>query len=113
MLCLTQPFTFGISNADHHVADLFIHAHVTRSASCLLQMLLLSKIRAVRDLIRSNLVFVPLGLAYLALLAQSWAPDTLSLMMPGSLGQAFTGSFNPQFFPKLEGIQVSAGDSCS
>lgn len=68
-------------------------------------MLVLPRVRPVRDFIRSNLVFIPLGLAYAALLAQSWSPDTLSLMMPGSLDQAFTGGFNPQFFPKLEGIQ--------
>lgn len=35
----------------------------------------------------------------------SWQPDTLQLMMPGSLEEGLrTGE--PQFFPKLEGIMA-------
>ncbi|EFJ48550.1 hypothetical protein VOLCADRAFT_117581, partial [Volvox carteri f. nagariensis] len=48
--------------------------------------------------------FIPLSLAYLALLISSWSPDTLQIMMPGSLAAGFSGGFNPQFFPRLEGI---------
>ncbi|KXZ45237.1 hypothetical protein GPECTOR_57g527 [Gonium pectorale] len=50
--------------------------------------------------------FVPLSLAYLVLLVMSWSPDTLSIMMPGSLAEGLAGGFNPQFFPRLEGISA-------
>ena len=54
---------------------------------------------------RSALPLAPLCVAYLALLVASWSPDTLALMMPGSLEAGLSGGgFNPQFFPKLEGI---------
>lgn len=59
---------------------------------------------AIRFL-RSPLPLVPLCVAYLALLAASWSPDTLSLMMPGSLEEGLaTGK--PQFFPQLDGIMT-------
>ncbi|KAG2425863.1 hypothetical protein HYH02_014927 [Chlamydomonas schloesseri] len=48
--------------------------------------------------------FVPLAAAYVVLLVGSWSPDTLSIMMPGSLEEGLKGGFNPQFLPKLEGI---------
>lgn len=50
--------------------------------------------------------FVPLALGYLGLLAASWSPDTLSIMMPGSLKEGLSGGFNPQFIPRLEGIMT-------
>ena len=47
----------------------------------------------------------PPCVAYLLLLVASWSPDTLSLMMPGSLEAGLrAGGFNPQFFPSLAGI---------
>ena len=56
---------------------------------------------------RSPLPLVPLCVAYLALLVASWSPDTLSLMMPGSLEAGLTsGGWNPQFFPRLDGIMT-------
>jgi len=55
--------------------------------------------------LRSDVIFVPLAVAYLVLLLQSWQPDTLSLMMPGSLAEGFEGGrMSVQFVPKLEGI---------
>lgn len=59
---------------------------------------------ASRKWLSSNLVFLPLAAAYLCLLIQSWTPDTLSIIMPGSLEAGLSSGFNPQFFPKLEGI---------
>ncbi|GLC45192.1 hypothetical protein PLESTB_000425800 [Pleodorina starrii] len=53
--------------------------------------------------------FIPLSLAYLALLVFSWSPDTLQIMMPGSLKEGLSGGFNPQFFPRLEGISALFG----
>ncbi|EIE24380.1 hypothetical protein COCSUDRAFT_83684 [Coccomyxa subellipsoidea C-169] len=55
--------------------------------------------RMTRRLLSSDLMFLPLAATYCFLLSQSWEPDTLSLILPGSLR-----GFNPQFFPKLEGI---------
>jgi hypothetical protein len=50
---------------------------------------------------------LPLALAYGVLLSGSWQPDTLSLIMPGSLEAGLrAGGFNPQFFPQLSGIQT-------
>jgi len=49
----------------------------------------------------------PPCVAYLLLLVASWSPDTLSLMMPGSLEAGLSaGTFNPQFFPSLAGIST-------
>ena len=49
----------------------------------------------------------PPCVAYLLLLVASWSPDTLSLMMPGSLEAGLSaGGFNPQFFPSLGGIST-------
>jgi hypothetical protein len=54
---------------------------------------------------KSPMSLAPPCVAYLGLLVMSWSPDTLSLMMPGSLEQGLThGKFNPQFFPSLDGI---------
>ena len=53
---------------------------------------------------QSHLPLVPLCVAYLALLAASWSPDTLSLMMPGSIEEGLAEGFKPQFFPQLDGI---------
>ncbi|KAK9842571.1 hypothetical protein WJX81_006808 [Elliptochloris bilobata] len=55
---------------------------------------------------RSDLHFVPLALLYLYLLVHSWEPDTLSLILPGSLAEGFKGGFSPQFLPSLSGIQL-------
>jgi len=60
---------------------------------------------AAATYLRSPLPLVPLCVAYLALLCASWSPDTLSLMMPGSLAEGLaTGQ--PQFFPRLDGIMT-------
>ncbi len=45
---------------------------------------------AVRVL-RTDAIFVPLATAYGVLLLQSWQPDTLRLMMPGSFAEGFAG----------------------
>jgi len=54
---------------------------------------------------RATWPIVPLALAYAVLLAASWEPDTLSLMMPGSWSEGLkSGRFAPQFFPTLDGV---------
>jgi hypothetical protein len=54
---------------------------------------------------RARWPLIPLSLAYAALLAASWEPDTLRLMMPGSLSEGLAaGKFAPQFFPTLDGV---------
>lgn len=40
---------------------------------------------------QSDWVFMPLSAVYLALLMQSWTPETLQLIMPGSLQAGLTG----------------------
>ncbi|KAL0054143.1 hypothetical protein WJX82_004470 [Trebouxia sp. C0006] len=68
-------------------------------------MLFLPNKRATVSIMHSNWIFVPLSITYIALLIQSWTPETLQMIMPGSLRAGLTGKFNPQFVPKLEGIQ--------
>eukprot|EP00891_Asterochloris_glomerata_P007487 jgi/Astpho2/7487/e_gw1.00114.155.1_t len=60
-------------------------------------MLLLPRWPITHRLMKGYAVFLPLSAIYIVLLARSWTPDMLQLMMPGS-------GFRPQFFPSLEGI---------
>ncbi|KAF5833459.1 hypothetical protein DUNSADRAFT_10249 [Dunaliella salina] len=70
-----------------------------------LLMMLIPKVIKVRLLMRSYWTFAPLAVAYMGLLAYSYTPDMLSLLLPGSLEAGLSGGFNPQFFPQLSGIQ--------
>lgn len=49
-------------------------------------------------------MLMPLIVAYMYLLIQSYEPDMISLILPGSLKDGFSNGFNPQFFPKIQGI---------
>jgi hypothetical protein len=61
--------------------------------------------RPSRAALTSLRPFAPLALLYVVLLALSWQPDTVSLMLPGSLEEGLrTGQ--PQFFPSLRGIMA-------
>jgi hypothetical protein len=54
---------------------------------------------------RAEAALTPLCLLYLALLFTSWSPDTMSVLLPGSLAEGLSaGRFNPQFFPALAGV---------
>jgi len=54
---------------------------------------------------RAEAALSPLCALYLALLATSWSPDTMSVLLPGSLAEGLAGGgFNPQFFPALAGV---------
>ncbi len=55
------------------------------------QIVLAPKWRTAYRALLSDLVFLPLALAYIILLVRSWQPDTLSLMMPGKLANGFAG----------------------
>ena len=48
--------------------------------------------RVTRRVLSSDLVFLPLAATYCFLLSQSWEPDTLSLILPGSLREGITGT---------------------
>ena len=54
--------------------------------------------------VRSWLPIAPLALVYAALLAASWQPDTLPILLPGSLADGLRGGFRPQFFPSVNGV---------
>ena len=61
--------------------------------------------RPSRAALTSLRPFAPLAVLYVVLLALSWQPDTVSLMLPGSLEEGLrTGA--PQFFPSLSGIMA-------
>ena len=49
-------------------------------------------------------MLMPLIAVYMYLLIQSYEPDMVSLILPGSLKDGFSNGFNPQFFPKIQGI---------
>ena len=55
------------------------------------QMLFLPRSRVTVSAMHSNWIFVPLSIMYAALLLHSWTPDTLQLIMPGSLQAGLTG----------------------
>lgn len=52
---------------------------------------------ATQRLLRSELLFVPLALLYLFLLMHSWEPDTLRLILPGSLAEGLKGAALPLY----------------
>lgn len=61
--------------------------------------------RRLRFLLSPLWLFAPLFTSYAALLVASWQPDTLALMLPGSLKEGLaTGA--PQFFPTLDSIMT-------
>lgn len=72
-------------------------------------MVLLGRWHRVRQLLSTPWTLAPLALAYAVLLADSWAPDTLRTMMPGSLQAGLSGGFNPQFMPQLGSIMQLLG----
>ena len=51
-------------------------------------------------------LLLPLIAVYGVLLVNSYSPDTLSLVLPGSLKEGLSGGFNPQFIPKLANIST-------
>ena len=57
-------------------------------------MVLLPKWSGTRRLVRSPLVLAPLGLVYGLLLVWSWQPDSLSLILPGSLTEGLKGELH-------------------
>ena len=59
---------------------------------------------ASRRLFPRELALLPPALAYLALLAASWTPDTLAVLLPGSLAAGLSAGWRPQFFPCLSGV---------
>ena len=56
-----------------------------------MKMITIGGSTAFRSLLRSPWPFVPLAVGYGLLLANSWSPDTLSIMMPGSLQEGLKG----------------------
>lgn len=52
------------------------------------------------------ILLLPLIVIYAVLLVNSYSPDTLSLILPGSLKEGLSGGFNPQFIPKLANIST-------
>lgn len=79
-------------NANAH-AEQEVHtphqsSHLLKFVACLpacLQMIVARRSTLVRSFMRSLLPFIPLALGYGLMLFNSWSPDTLSTMMPGSL----------------------------
>jgi hypothetical protein len=74
------------------------------AAGLALLMVLLPRWRGTRRVMATPLSLVPVGVAYAVLLAWSWQPDTLALVLPGSWEQGLVGGWNPQFLPSLSGI---------
>ncbi|KAK9806537.1 hypothetical protein WJX73_008503 [Symbiochloris irregularis] len=60
--------------------------------------------RSTYHILASNACLVPVALCYVILLCDSWTPDTLSLVLPGSLKEGLSGGFKLQFLPSLQGI---------
>eukprot|EP01024_Parvocaulis_polyphysoides_P032658 TRINITY_DN2921_c0_g1_i3.p1 TRINITY_DN2921_c0_g1~~TRINITY_DN2921_c0_g1_i3.p1 ORF type:complete len:241 (+),score=5.39 TRINITY_DN2921_c0_g1_i3:26-748(+) len=61
----------------------------------------------IRRIMRNLMCLFPLIALYCYLLIKSWQPDTLQLMMPGSLQEGISkGAINPQFFPTASTIST-------
>lgn len=73
------------------------------AALCLFLMLFFGNSPRVRNFIKGYWMFVPLSIMYAVLLVESWTPDTLRLMLPGSWQAGFSG-FKPQFVPQIQHI---------
>jgi hypothetical protein len=69
-------------------------------------MVLAPQFTPLRRFLSNLLAFIPPALTYCLLLANSWRPDFLSTIMPGSLAEGLSGGFKPQFFPNLLGIST-------
>ncbi|CAG9464243.1 unnamed protein product [Pedinophyceae sp. YPF-701] len=71
-------------------------------AGCLVVCMAVAPLwKPVLSFVRKPTCALPLAMAYAALLAVSWEPDTLQLILPGSLEEGLKG-WNPQFFPTVE-----------
>lgn len=100
-----QAATPASPAVSHETVSLVVVAMTVYHLAIFALMLVSSSARPIQKLIRSLWPFVPLALGYGLLLANSWTPDTLSIMMPGSLEEGLKG-FKPQFFPVLESIST-------
>ena len=69
-----------------------------------LQMALAPQQSATKRLLSSDLLFVPLALLYLYLLVHSWEPDTLRLILPGSLADGLKGALCTCLEPADRGV---------
>ena len=64
-----------------------------------LQMLLVPRRRLTIGIMSSDWMFAPLSFVYITLLLQSWTPETLQLIMPGSLQAGLTGDSSVELLP--------------
>eukprot|EP00798_Chlamydomonas_sp_ICE-L_P026752 gene26752-4327_t len=68
--------------------------------STLFGAMILSPRQPAPPVLRTKWVFAPLCVMYILLLAISWQPDTLSLIMPGNFEEALAkGPLEPAFMP--------------
>jgi Domain of unknown function (DUF4281) len=71
-------------------------------------MALKPRARITKDLLASGKVLVPFALLYAALLASSWSPHSLDLLLPGSfqagVEQMRVGKFSLQFVPTVSSV---------
>lgn len=88
----------------HNLVSLLFAGSTLYAAAVAALMVLLPRWSVTRRLVRSPLVLAPPGAVYGLLLIWSWQPDSLSLILPGSLADGLKGGFSPQFMPSLAGI---------
>ncbi len=77
-----DAWKLGLRNIHHAI---HVSARLTSLLSLMMQMIFVRRSLLVRAFMRSLLPFVPLAILYGLMLYNSWSPDTLSTMMPGSL----------------------------
>ena len=59
-----------------------------------MQMLVAPSWQRTLSIMQSELIFAPIALSYLFLLVHSWQPDTIQLVLPGSLKAGLTGTIS-------------------
>lgn len=93
LLCLSHLALLLLLNPVHIVSSskVGIRAAELLTRYLGLQMLLLPRWPITHRLMKGYAVFLPLSAIYIVLLARSWTPDMLQLMMPGSLNAGLSG----------------------
>ena len=107
VLLVRDAFSLSLSFIHHEIAKKKRCSHSKKQIQKKTkQMALAPRARLTSALAsRAEAALSPLCALYLALLVTSWSPDTMSVLLPGSLAEGLAGGrFNPQFFPALAGV---------
>ena len=87
---LVRWFAFLLTQTASHYCK-----GLPRPTVVFIQMICRPQWPTTKRVIGSSLIFIPVAVAYTVLLAFSWEPDTLALILPGSLQDGLSGEEVP------------------